>query len=41
MESKGKGVFRSRLMKKFWDDDIYVNENILIVNINRLRNRLE
>lgn len=41
MESKGKGVSRSRLMKKLWDDDIYVNENTLTVNINRLRNRLE
>ncbi len=28
-------------MKKLWDDDIYVNENTLTVNINRLRNRLE
>lgn len=41
MESKGKGVSRSRLMKKLWDDYIYVNENTLTVNINRLRNRLE
>ncbi|WP_252250185.1 response regulator transcription factor [Clostridium sp. ZBS13] len=41
MEMKGKGVSRSRLMKKLWDDDIYVNENTLTVNINRLRNRLE
>ncbi|OOM06410.1 response regulator transcription factor [Clostridium saccharobutylicum] len=41
MESKGKRVSRSRLMKKLWDDDIYVNENTLTVNINRLRNRLE
>jgi DNA-binding response OmpR family regulator len=41
MESKGKEVSRSKLMKKLWDDDIYVNENTLTVNINRLRNRLE
>lgn len=41
MENKGKGVYRSKLMKKLWDDDIYVNENTLTVNINRLRNRLE
>ncbi|WP_434284565.1 response regulator transcription factor [Clostridium botulinum] len=41
MENKGKGVSRSKLMKKLWDDDIYVNENTLTVNINRLRNRLE
>ncbi|WP_123053721.1 response regulator transcription factor [Clostridium sp. JN-1] len=41
MENKGKGVSRSKLMKKLWDDDIYVNENTLTVNINRLRNRLD
>lgn len=41
MENKGKGVSRSRLMKKLWDDDIYVNENTLTVNINRLRNKLK
>jgi DNA-binding response OmpR family regulator len=41
MENRGKGVSRSKLMKKLWDDDIYVNENTLTVNINRLRNRLE
>ncbi|NFP92809.1 response regulator transcription factor [Clostridium sporogenes] len=41
IENKGKGVSRSKLMKKLWDDDIYVNENTLTVNINRLRNRLE
>ncbi|GAA0422357.1 response regulator transcription factor [Virgibacillus sp. AGTR] len=41
MENKGKVVTRDRLMKKLWDDDIYVNENTLTVNINRLRSRLE
>ncbi len=41
MENKGKGISRSKLMKKLWNDDIYVNENTLTVNINRLRNRLE
>jgi len=41
IENKGKGVSRSKLMKKLWDDDIYVNENTLTVNINRLRKCLE
>ncbi|EPY2275794.1 response regulator transcription factor [Clostridium sporogenes] len=41
IENKGKGVSRSKLMKKLWNDDIYVNENTLTVNINRLRNALE
>lgn len=41
MENRGKEVSRSKLMKKLWDDDIYVNENTLTVNVNRLRNRLE
>lgn len=41
MENRGKDVSRSKLMKKLWDDDIYVNENTLTVNVNRLRSRLE
>ncbi|MED3961499.1 response regulator transcription factor [Niallia taxi] len=41
MENKGKIVSRDNLMKQLWNDDIYVNENTLTVNINRLRNRLE
>ncbi|ABS72637.1 response regulator transcription factor [Bacillus velezensis] len=41
MENKGKVVSRDNLMRQLWNDDIYVNENTLTVNINRLRNRLE
>ncbi|MDW7614146.1 response regulator transcription factor [Peribacillus simplex] len=41
MENRGKVVTRDSLMRQLWDDDIYVNENTLTVNINRLRNRLE
>lgn len=41
MENKGKVVTRDSLMKQLWNDDIYVNENTLSVNINRLRNRLK
>ncbi|MDO4535721.1 MAG: response regulator transcription factor [Clostridium perfringens] len=35
-----KTVSRSSLMKTLWNDDIYVNENTLTVNINRLRKKL-
>ena len=41
MENKGEVVSRDNLMRRLWNDDIYVNENTLTVNINRLRNRLE
>ncbi len=41
MDNKGKLVSRESLMKQLWNDDIYVNENTLTVNINRLRKRLE
>lgn len=41
MENKGKVVTRDHLMRQLWNDDIYVNENTLTVNINRLRNRIE
>ncbi|WP_156456424.1 response regulator transcription factor [Abyssisolibacter fermentans] len=41
MENKGKVVLREKLMKHLWNDDIYVNENTLTVNVNRLRKRLE
>ncbi len=41
IENKGKVVSRGSLMKQLWNDDIYVNENTLTVNINRLRKKLE
>lgn len=41
MENRGKVVSRRNLMKQLWDDDIYINENTLTVNINRLRKKLE
>lgn len=41
MENSGKIVGRDDLMKQLWNDDIYVNENTLTVNINRLRKKLE
>lgn len=41
IENQGKVVSRENLMKELWNDDIYVNENALTVNINRLRKKLE
>ncbi|KPV57049.1 transcriptional regulator [Paenibacillus sp. A3] len=41
MENKGKVVSRESLMKQLWNDDLYVNENTLTVNMNRLRKKLE
>lgn len=41
LEHKGEIVSRSEMMKRLWDDEIYVNENTLTVNVNRLRSRLE
>ncbi|WP_426454017.1 response regulator transcription factor [Paenibacillus sp. S-38] len=41
MENRGRVVTRESLMKQLWNDDLYVNENTLTVNMNRLRKRLE
>lgn len=41
MESKGKTVSRNSLMVRLWESDIYVEENTLSVNINRLRKKLD
>lgn len=41
MESKGKIVSRDKLMARLWQDDCYVEENTLTVNVNRLRKKLE
>lgn len=34
-------ISRNRLMEVLWDDDQFVNENTLTVNVNRLRQKLE
>ncbi|KYG89941.1 response regulator transcription factor [Metasolibacillus sp. FSL K6-0083] len=34
-------VTREELMRKLWDDERFVNDNTLTVNINRLRQKLE
>lgn len=36
MENKEKVVDRDTLMTKLWEDDSYVDENTLSVNVNRL-----
>jgi len=41
MKNKSKVVSREKLMKLLWDDDYYVNENTLTVNINRIRTKLD
>lgn len=40
MEHKGKIVSRDTLMVKLWQDDCYVEENTLTVNVTRLRKKL-
>lgn len=41
MENKGKIVSRDTLMMKLWQDDCYVEENTLTVNVTRLRKKLD
>lgn len=41
MENEGRVVSRNNLMTRLWENDMYVEENTLTVNINRLRKKLE
>ncbi len=41
LDNKGKIVSRDDLMKALWQNDIYVEENTLTVNVGRLRKKLE
>lgn len=41
MEKKGTVVSREALMNRLWQDDCYVEENTLTVNVTRLRRKLE
>lgn len=41
LENKGKIVTRDALMIKLWNDDCFVEENTLTVNVTRLRKKLE
>ncbi|MCJ7797751.1 MAG: response regulator transcription factor [Thermoleophilia bacterium] len=40
-ERRGEIVSRSDLMRALWDTDVFVDDNTLTVNINRLRGRLD
>lgn len=41
IRNHGNIVTRSRLMQALWDDESFVDDNTLTVNVNRLRKRLE
>lgn len=41
MENKGRVVSRERLMERLWQTDLFVDENTLTVNVNRLRKKLD
>lgn len=41
MKNQGKIVSRERIMRALWDDEYFISENTLTVNINRLRKSLE
>ena len=41
MENKGKVVSRERLMERLWKTEVFIDENTLTVNINRLRKKLD
>lgn len=40
MKYKGQIVSRNKLMKKLWDNDWFVDDNTLTVNVNRIRVKL-
>ncbi|OAA94523.1 response regulator transcription factor [Clostridium coskatii] len=41
MKNIGKIISRDRIMRILWDDDTFINDNTLTVNVNRLRKKLE
>lgn len=41
MSQKGNVVSREELMKKLWNDDCFIDDNTLTVNVNRLRRKLD
>ena len=40
-ENAGKTVSREAIMKRLWDNDCFVDDNTLTVNVTRLRKKLE
>lgn len=41
MRQHGKIVSRDRLLRELWDDERFVDDNTLTVNVNRLRRKIE
>lgn len=41
MENRGKVVQRETIMRKLWDDESFIDDNTLTVNVTRLRKKLE
>jgi len=41
IEQKNRIVSREQLIKRLWDDERFVSDNTLTVNVNRLRKKLE
>lgn len=41
MKNNGKIIDRDEIIKNLWDDESFVDDNTLTVNINRLRKKLE
>ncbi len=41
MTNKGKVVSRDELMEQLWKTDVFIDENTLTVNVNRLRKKLD
>ncbi|MCU7762669.1 response regulator transcription factor [Priestia megaterium] len=41
LEERGKIVSREELMRRLWEDEKFVNDNTLSVNITRIRTKLE
>ena len=40
MKNNGSIVSREKIMRKLWEDESFVDDNTLTVNINRLRKKL-
>jgi DNA-binding response OmpR family regulator len=40
MKNNGNIVSREKIMRKLWEDESFVDDNTLTVNINRLRKKL-
>lgn len=41
LECKGQVVTRNTIMRKLWEDESFIDDNTLTVNVNRLRKKLE